>query len=71
MLFQGSLKTTLNTEIKHNLLAWYKVKYKQKTHFLKQSITWYLHWKQVIDKKLVKACQSILQSINKMHLKPG
>ena len=28
-------KTTTNTEIKHNLLHWYKVKFKWKTYFFK------------------------------------
>ena len=36
-------------------------------HFFK----WRITWKQVSNKKLVKACQNIFQSINKMHLKPG
>ena len=70
-LFLGfSKKTTLTREIKNNLLPWYKVKCKRKTHFFKQSVTWYPHWKKVTNKKLVKACESILQRNNKTHLKP-
>ena len=57
----------LNAEI-NNLLPWYKVKNRRKTHFIKQSITWHLHLKKVTSKKLVKSCQSILQRINKAHL---
>ena len=45
-----SKKTTLNTEIQNNLLPSHKVKNKQKTHFLKQSITWHLHWKKATNK---------------------
>ena len=37
----------------------------------KESITWYLHWKKVTNKKLVKACRSILQKINKTQLRSG
>ena len=70
-VFRVLLKYTLNAETKNNLLPSYKVKYKRKTHFFKRSIVWYLHWKKVTNKKLVKVCQSILQRINKMHLKPG
>ena len=70
LLFRVLKKPTLNTEIKNNLLPWCKVKCKRKTHCFKQSITLYLHWKQVTNKKLVKACQSILQKINKTHLRP-
>ena len=53
-VFYGSLKNpTLNTEINNNLLPWYKVKCKRKTHhFFKRGITWYLHWKKVTNKKL-------------------
>ena len=71
MLFLGfSKNTTLNTEKKNKLLPWCKVKCKRKTHFFKQSITWYFHWKQVTN-KLVKAYQTILQRSNKMYFKPG
>ena len=48
-VFYGSLKkTTLNTGIKNNLLPSYKVP----PSFLERSITWYLHWKKVTNKKL-------------------
>ena len=54
LFFRVSWKTTLSKEIKDNLLPWYKVTCKRKTHFFKGSITWYLHWKQVTNKKVVK-----------------
>ena len=47
-------KTTLNTEIKNDLSPSYKVKYKRKTDFFKRIIIWYLHWKKITSKKLVK-----------------
>ena len=68
LFFKVLLKNTLNTEIKNNLLPLCKVKYKQKTHFLNQSVTWYLHWKKFTNKKLVKAYQSILKRIRETHL---
>ena len=64
LFFRVLLKnTTLITEIKNNLLPLYKVKYKRQTHLFKRSIIWYLQWKKVTHKKLVKACRSILQRI--------
>ena len=72
LFFLGfSKKTTLNTKIMNNILPSHKIKCKRKTHFFKRSITWYLYWKQVTNKKLVKACQTTLQRINKTYLKPG
>ena len=35
--------------------------------FLQTKYNWYLHQVKVTNKKLVKACQSILQAINETH----
>ena len=57
-VFWGSLKkATLNIEIKNIFLSLCKPNYKWKAYFFRRSIVWYLH------RKLVRACQSILQRI--------
>ena len=67
LLLRVLLKNTLNIEIKNNLLPSYKVTCKWKT-FLQ---TKYNMVSSVEESKKVKICQSILQRINKAHLKPG
>ena len=69
LLLRVLLKKTLNTEIKNKLLPLYKVTCKWKTYL--QTKYNMVSSMEESNRQKVKICQTILQRINKAHLKPG